>query len=77
MQEEIQEGSLVYEDELGKWCVSFKCCYCEKEIHKPIQYIRDENRKYLGYRDQELILLHECGSGLILRTKVLVKKEER
>jgi hypothetical protein len=75
--DEIQQGNVVYVKELGKDCVHFICEYCEKEIYKPVVYIRDPNVILLGLKNNLVLNLHhECRSGLLSFTEVMFKCKE-
>lgn len=77
MENEIQLGTVVFVDELGKLCVHFKCEFCEKEIYKPIIYIRDPNVQLLGLKENLVLnLYHECRSGSLYFTQVMFKSKE-
>jgi hypothetical protein len=64
MVNEIQQGNVVFVEELGKECVHFICEHCEKEIYKPVVYIRDPRVALLGRIPVILHIHHQCCSRL-------------
>jgi hypothetical protein len=77
MESEIQTGTIIFVEELGKTCVHFICEYCGKEIYKPVMYVRDPKVQFLGLVDDLVLNLnHCCKSNMAFNfTKVKFNKQ--